>query len=131
MYRALLFSLTVLTLPWPVFAQSLQVFLTTLVAFINGVLIPFLLGIGFLAFVFNAIRFFVLGSSEQEGREKARALALYSILAFVLILVFWGIVNLLTSSLGLNRVAPDPDYIRCTPTPGDGVCSCGETPPDC
>lgn len=57
--------------------------------------------------VFNIVRYFVLGSTNEEGREKAKAYLLYSIFAFVFIIVFWGIVNLLVATTGLDG-APMP-----------------------
>ncbi len=93
--------------------DNLQSTLTSLLGFFEGYLIPFLLGIAFLIFVFNAIRFFVWGSNESEGRENAKNLALYSLASFVFILSFWGIVNLLAGGIGLQDCGSDliPDYI--------------------
>jgi len=92
-------------------AQGLQGFLTNLTLFVSGTLIPFLFGMAFLVFVINAVRFFVLQSSNEDGREKARKLVTYSVLAFVFLVVFWGIINLLASSLNLDGcTAPMNDY---------------------
>ena len=66
-------------------AQSAQTFIGNFIIFINGTLIPFLFGIAFLFFIVNAFRFFILGSNNQEGQEKAKALTLYSVAAFVFI----------------------------------------------
>jgi heme O synthase-like polyprenyltransferase len=99
------------TIPSYAHAQGLQGMIVNLTLFIDGVLIPFLFGIAFLVFIINAVRFFVLQSNNEDGREKARKLVMYSILAFVLLVIFWGIVNLLASSLDLDgQPAPISDY---------------------
>jgi len=93
-------------------ATDAQSYLKTFVAFVNSTIIPFLIGIAFLFFIINVVRYFVIGSTSDEGREKAKSLAIYGVAAFVFIIVFWGIINMLTSSLGYqNGVQPNSDYV--------------------
>lgn len=94
--------------------MDLQTFVITFAEFLNNVIIPFLIGIAFLIFVVNVIRYFVIGGGEPESREKARMLATYALLGFTFILILWGIVNMLTSSLGLTNGGffPCPDYFN-------------------
>ena len=108
-----------LLLPLVSYAQgTFQSFLTNLVTFLSGTVIPFLLGVAFLFFVINAIRYFVVGGSSEEGREKAKYLAIYGLLAFVLIITFWGLVNLLVNSTGVGgKKQPDSDYVKMKSTP--------------
>jgi len=68
----------------------------------NGILIPFILGIGFLVFVWGMFKFFILGGANEEEKEKGKSLMVYATLGFVLIVVFWGVVNLIASSTGLD-----------------------------
>ena len=84
--------------------MNLQSYIGELVTILNNVVIPFILGISFLVFVINVIRFFVIGGTNEDAKEKAKQLAIYGVAAFVFIIVFWGIVNLLTSSFGLQRL---------------------------
>jgi hypothetical protein len=92
---------------------GLQEVLPALLQFFDAYLIPFMLGIAFLVFVWNAIKFFVVKGSTEEGRENAKSLAIYSIAAFVFILSFWGIINIFTNGLGLDNCNNDvvPDYL--------------------
>lgn len=94
-----------ISLPTVTFAQngSLQGLITGTLGFINVVLIPFILGIAFLIFIINAVRFFVIGGNNTESQENARNLALYGVGAFVLILSLWGMVNILANGIGLNE----------------------------
>ena len=105
---------------------SLQTLLTGLIGFINVTLIPFVLVIAFLIFVVNVIRFFVIGGASADGQENARNLALYSIAAFVFILVFWGIVELLVNGIGLGNPTlpsqiPASDYMPQNYIPSDCI----------
>lgn len=121
-----LLSVTALFLGLPVVshAQTFQVFLINLVDFLGNVFVPFLLGIAFLFFTINVIRFFVLGGSNEEGKQKAKALATYSVLGIVIIVIFWGVINMLSSSIGLNNCNPvDSDYVKKDFT--------GPPPPNC
>ncbi len=108
-----LFSALLLLLPIITFAQGLQGYIGSILTFINTVLVPFLLGIAFLIFAINVIRFFVLEGSREDGREKAKALALYSVMAIVIIVVFWGVINVLSSGTGLaGEDSPISDYVE-------------------
>ncbi len=93
-------------------AWSIQTLFANIIIFLDAIVIPFLLGIAFLIFVINVIRFFVIEGASEDGRDKAKALAIYSVAAFVFIIIFWGAVNLLVSSTGLgSKDQPCPDYI--------------------
>ena len=87
--------------------------LGSIVLFINYVLLPFLFALAFLFFLINAFRFFILTGGSSEGHEKAGRLALYGILAFVLMVSVWGIVNMLVNGFGIDRDdSIVPDYIE-------------------
>ena len=75
--------------------------LTNILTFTNNVLIPFIIGIGFLVFVFGMFQYFIAGGANEEKKEAGKSLMIYATLGFVLIIGFWGVVNLLTSSTGL------------------------------
>ncbi len=78
-------------------------FLNELVKFANEVLIPFILAIGFLVFVWGMFQFFIAGGANEEKKESGKSLMIYATLGFVLIIIFWGLVNLLASSTGFNN----------------------------
>lgn len=121
---------------------GLQDALPVLFQFFNNYLIPFLLGVAFLIFVWNGVRFFIIKGATEEGRENAKNLALYSIGVFIFILSFWGIINIFTDGLGLDNCGNDvvPDYLSddytsyapCTsprPQPRSPSATRGELPP--
>ena len=109
MYK-ILTSLSIFLFPALVGAQGIansadagpfQDLLENILIFSNDVLIPFILGIGFLVLVWGIFKYFIFGGANDEAKEQGKSLIIYATLGFVLIIVFWGIVNLLTTSTGL------------------------------
>lgn len=92
-------------------AQSLQVLTLSIGRFFAEEFLRFLIIIAFLFFVINTIRFFVIEATEEEGRRKAKTLAIYGVAAFIFMISFYGLVNFLTESIGLEGVSsPINDY---------------------
>lgn len=83
-------------------AGPFQALLTNILTFTNTVLIPFIIGIGFLVFVWGMFKFFIVGGANDDAKEQGKSLMIYATLGFLLIIVFWGVVNLLTASTGLE-----------------------------
>lgn len=109
MYKTLT-GLSLLLFPAVVGAQGIanssdagpfQDLLENILIFSNDVLIPFILGIGFLVLVWGIFKYFIFGGANEEAKEQGKSLVIYATLGFVLIIVFWGIVNLLANSTGL------------------------------
>lgn len=80
-----------------------ETLLTNVLNFTNNVLIPFIIAIGFLVFVWGMFQYFIAGGANDEAKEKGKSLMIYATLGFVLIIIFWGVVNLLTESTGLDK----------------------------
>lgn len=76
--------------------------LISIMIFTNDFLIPFILGIGFLYFVWGVFLYFIVGATDGEKRAKGRSLVVYATVGFVMIIIYWGVINMLTSSLGLE-----------------------------
>jgi len=92
-------------------------FLNNILVFGNTVLIPFIIGVGFLVFVWGMFQYFIIGGANDEAKEKGKSFMIYALLGFLLIIVFWGILNLLASSTGLKQDFDD-DLLPETPTFG-------------
>lgn len=73
-----------------------------IITFANTVLIPFIIGIGFLFFVWGMFQYFIAGGANEDSREKGKKLMISATIAFVVIIIFFGVVNLLASSTGLE-----------------------------
>ena len=76
--------------------------LRNILEFSNTVLIPFIIGIGFLVFVWGMFKFFIVGGANDDAKEQGKSLMIYATLGFLLIIVFWGVINLLVSTTGLG-----------------------------
>ncbi|MEN9920704.1 MAG: Type secretion system pilin [Candidatus Parcubacteria bacterium] len=100
--------------------EDFQTLLENILTFANDVLIPFIIGIGFLVFVWGMFKYFIAGGADEGKREEGKSLMIYATLGFVLIIVFWGIVNLLTDSLFTETEIDGPDNLPGIPgvTPG-------------
>jgi hypothetical protein len=83
----------------------LNTLLINILTFTNGILIPFILGIGFLVFVWGMFQFFIVGGANDDAKEKGKSLMIWAIVGFLMVFVFWGIINLLVSSTGLSDTA--------------------------
>jgi uncharacterized membrane protein YidH (DUF202 family) len=97
--------------PVMVFAQGIadgatagpfQNLLSNILTFTNTVLIPFIIGIGFLVFVWGMFKYFIVGGANDDAKEQGKSLMIYATLGFLLIIVFWGVVELLADSTGLQ-----------------------------
>lgn len=108
-------TVAILMLPFVAFAQPsggvlpsttadspFLLLLSNILQFINAVLIPFIIGIGFLVFVWGMFQYFIAGGANDEAKEKGKSLMVYATLGFVLIIIFWGVINLVASSTGLG-----------------------------
>lgn len=83
--------------------------LANILTLINDILIPFLIAIGFLVFVWGMFQYFILGGANEESKERGKSLAIYAVVAFVLIIIFWGVINLIVASTGLALDEGDAD----------------------
>lgn len=81
--------------------ESSQFFSASLL-FISEVIVPFILSIGFLVFVWGMFQYFILGGANDEAKESGKSLIMYAIAGFVIILSFWGIVNIVSNGIGLG-----------------------------
>jgi Type IV secretion system pilin len=81
---------------------AFQDLLENILIFTNTVLIPFIIGIGFLVFVWGMFKYFIAGGANDDAKEQGKSLMIYATLGFLLIIVFWGVVNLLADTTGLE-----------------------------
>ncbi len=77
-------------------------FMSNVLDFITTIILPFILAIGFLVFVWGIFKYFILGGANDEAKESGKSLIMYAIGGFVVILAFWGIVNIISNGLGLE-----------------------------
>ena len=77
--------------------------------FINTVLIPLVFALALIVFIWGMFKFFIYNTEEEK--EKGKDLAIWAVVAFVLMVSIWGIVNLIAGGLGFSgetiRELPD------------------------
>lgn len=91
----------------PVFAGDVQwdanLWGSGLLDFINQTLIPLVIAIALVVFFWGMIKYFMLGADDPNSKASGRGLMLYSLIALVIMVAVWGIVNLIIGVFGLGE----------------------------
>lgn len=90
---------------------------TGFINLVNNILVPVLMAIAFIVFVWGVYKYFIYGAASEESQTKGRQYILWSIIGFVIIFSLWGIVHLFMDTLGLN-VGTVPRYPTIGNSPG-------------
>lgn len=69
---------------------------------VNYMLVPVLMALAFIVFLWGVFKYFILGSADEKNRAEGRQFVLWGIVGFVIILSLWGIVNLVMGTFGLS-----------------------------
>ncbi len=99
--------------------------IATTIAFINFPLIPFVFAIAFFMFLWGMFRYFFWSGASSEGQENGKQLMLWSVIAFVVMVSLWGIVNVVAGGLGFSgdSLQAVPTVPSAGGTSGNGVTS--------
>jgi len=92
---------------------------TSIITFINDVLVPLVFAIAFIVFIFGVFRYMIAGAADPEKRKNGTQLILYSVIGFAVMISVWGLVNLLVGTFGF-----DSNARPCLPT-FSGNCNSG------
>lgn len=115
-----LFALPFLVLaqvpPGPQFGQ-IGTYIQNIIGFINGYLVPLVFAFAFLMFIWGIFQYFILGGADEGKRETGRQLMIWGVIAFVIMVSVWGVVNVLSSGLGFRSSTLEGVPV----TPGAGV----------
>lgn len=87
----------------------LQNYSTGITGVINYILVPVLMAIAFIVFLYGVYKYFIQGAADEKSRTDGRQFTLWGVVGFVVILSLWGIVNIFMSTLGLS-VGQAPAY---------------------
>ncbi len=82
--------------------SNLGNYITSIMQFINTVLVPLVFALAFLAFLWGMFKTFILGGDNEEEQAKGKQLMMYSIAGFVVMVSLWGIVNFFANALNLG-----------------------------
>ncbi|MBU1292967.1 pilin [Patescibacteria group bacterium] len=81
---------------------NLGEYMKSIVGLINTYIVPLVFAIAFIVFIWGVFQYFVLGGASEEKREEGKKLVMWGIIAFVVMLSLWGLVNLLVASFGFG-----------------------------
>ena len=110
---ALLFALSLAT-PLSAFAQTginvnaIKPYSNGIIGIINGILVPVLIAVAFIVFLYGIYKYFIAGASNESEQGEGRKFALWGIIGFVIIISVWGIVNIVMGTLGLSAGTAPP-----------------------
>lgn len=108
-----------LTFPALAFAQvsSVQSLGDFIIGLINNVAVPVVFALAFIVFIWGVFQYFILGGSNEETKDKGKALMLWGLIGFFVMVSVWGLVRILTGSVQLNNQVP---VYPTAPTTGNG-----------
>ena len=104
---AMTFAQTANTCPTTGSGRTLCSVINVVIGYMNQALF-LLMGIGILIFVWYVIQYYI---KPNENRAEAGTYVMYSVIGFFIILSFWGIVNIVQNTFGLqNQVNSAPSW---------------------
>ncbi len=92
----------------PTFAFAADADLTYFTSLIGKVssiintLIPIVLALALLMFLWGMFQYFILGAGDEGKRETGRSYMIYGLIGLAVMVAVWGLVNLLISIVGVN-----------------------------
>jgi hypothetical protein len=108
-FLRILLLVAVISLPVMVLAQgsvdSLEDGFTAVIRIINNYIIPLIVGIGGLIFMWGIIQYVTAGGDETK-RKAGRDMMVYGIVALFVMISVWGLVNLLSGTFRLDNDVP-------------------------
>lgn len=88
--------------------NTIPEYLTSIIGFINVVLVPLLFAVAFLVFIYGIFNYFIAGGANEEKRDEGKKLAIWGIVAFFIMVSVWGLVNVLIGTFGLTNTNRPP-----------------------
>jgi uncharacterized membrane protein YidH (DUF202 family) len=86
-------------------SASIKEIASFLTCVISESIMPLLVALAVLGFVWGVIQYFLNPENEKE-REKGKTFMLWGLIALFMIVSFWGVVSLLGNTFGVKTVIP-------------------------
>jgi hypothetical protein len=98
---------------------AFESYTNSFVSFVNLALVPVLVALAFILFLWGVANAYILHPGDEEKRKSGHQFILWGIVGFVVIFSVWGLVNLVSGALGLtDSFAPPPPGINTSYTSG-------------
>ncbi len=88
--------------------QPLHGYVTSILYVINALLVPALIAVAFITFLWGVYRYFILGADNETERNKGKEFVLWGLIGFVVIISVWGLVRIVGATFGLGYGAAAP-----------------------
>lgn len=92
--------------------QTLAFYKNLVVDTINNILVPILIAIAFIVFLWGVYKYYILGATDETARRSGHQLVLWGVIGFAIIVSVWALVNIVTSvlipSTASNTAPPAP-----------------------
>lgn len=88
--------------------------LATIAQFIQYAM-PVLIALAVIYFIWGVIQYTV--STDEEAKKGARGKIIQGLIGLFVIVAFWGIISLITTTFGVGPEKLNPDAIPCVPNP--------------
>ncbi len=87
--------------------DNLSGLLTWVGCLLSNQILPILITLGVVGFIFGVIKFYLNPNNEKQ-KEQAKGFITKGLIALFVMVSFWGIIKIFTNSLGMNNSsAPD------------------------
>lgn len=80
---------------------------------------PILIALAVVYFIWGVIQYTV--STDEEAKKGARAKIIQGLIGLFIIVAFWGIISLISTTFGVRPEQLDPRAIQCIPNPDAGI----------
>ncbi len=98
--KKIIAPLVLMAMPMIAAAQSIQNILTTVKSMANSI-VPLFMVIAVAVFLWGIIRY-ITSSGDEEKRKSAQGYIIYGLLGMFIMVAFWGIITLVSSSFGIS-----------------------------
>lgn len=75
---------------------------------INSILVPLLIAIAFIVFLWGVFNYFIRGAADPKSRTEGAQFIMWAVIGFVVIFSVWGIVQILMGTLSLTAGSAHP-----------------------
>jgi len=106
MKKVILLSVALAT-PFLAAAQGAVRNVQDLISFVGqvlGWLMPLIVGLAVIYFVFGILKY-VMNAGDEEKQKEGRSMMLYGIIAIFVMVSVWGLINVLVGTFGLDTTA--------------------------
>lgn len=78
---------------------------TTILFIINSVLVPVLFAVAFIVFLYGIVLKYIFSHGDPTKVSEGHKILLWGLLAFVIMISLWGLVNVVANTFGLGGYA--------------------------